>query len=586
MEASFATIETRFDEIIANFPVRPVAWLLRFFIQPFGPRRRGPSDRVTDACAEIITNPGPARDRLTVDLFHPTETDGEHANGVALLERAFAMTVAVQPIRDRMHAARVRDIDQAVKQRTITADEAAQLKAAAEAVAAAIAVDDFAPEELTSRGASNKGDVSSQATSQPRSADSATASSRRRDGGGVERRPVYIVDGSRTPFIKARGKPGPFTPVDLAVQCGRPLLLRQPFAPDAFDQVILGCVNVIADEMNPARVAALRLGMGEAMTAFTVQINCGSGMQSIDTAYRYIQDGIVGSDPGGRRGIAQPRAAGVQPQAVDWYARLFAARGIGAKLAALLGFRPSLFTPVIGLERGLTDPITDLNMGQTAELVVASVPHHAAAGRRIRRREPAAARARRRRTASFAGEVEPAFARDGTLFDHDDGVRPDSTADSLAKLKPAFERPWGKVTPGNSSQITDGASWVILASEDAVKEHNLTPKAVIVDSEWSALDPSVMGLGPVYCSTALLKRHELEPGRHRAVGAQRGVRRAGAGLPRGLGGCRILPRRARPRRRRPDGSRATGSMSTAAPSASAIRSAPAATASCCISSTP
>ncbi len=77
------------------------------------------------------------------------------------------MTVAVQPIRDRMHAARVRDIDQAVKQRTITADEAAQLKAAAAAVAAAIAVDDFAPEELTSRGALHKGDQPSQATSQP-----------------------------------------------------------------------------------------------------------------------------------------------------------------------------------------------------------------------------------------------------------------------------------------------------------------------------------------------------------------------------------------------------------------------------------
>ena len=94
-------------------------------------------------------------------------------------------------------------------------------------------------------------------------------------------RPVFIIDGSRTPFIKARSGPGPFTPVDLAVQCGRPLLARQPFAPSAFDQVILGCVNVIADEMNPARVAALRLGMGEKMVAFTVQINCGSGMQSL-----------------------------------------------------------------------------------------------------------------------------------------------------------------------------------------------------------------------------------------------------------------------------------------------------------------
>ena len=77
------------------------------------------------------------------------------------------MTVAVQPIRDRMHAARVRDIDQAVKQRTITADEAVKLKAAATAVAAAIAVDDFAPEELTSRGAFHKGDQPSQATPPP-----------------------------------------------------------------------------------------------------------------------------------------------------------------------------------------------------------------------------------------------------------------------------------------------------------------------------------------------------------------------------------------------------------------------------------
>jgi len=163
MEASFATIETRFDELLANFPNRPVAWVLRFFIQPLGPRRRGPSDRITDKCAELITTPSAARDRLTVDLFHPAETEGE--NGIALLERAFAMTAAVQPIRDRMHEARVRDIDQALKQRTTTADEAQRLKAAAEAVAAAIAVNDFAPEELTGRGAAKQGDEPSQATS-------------------------------------------------------------------------------------------------------------------------------------------------------------------------------------------------------------------------------------------------------------------------------------------------------------------------------------------------------------------------------------------------------------------------------------
>src|SRR6202021_3310953 len=103
-------------------------------------------------------------------------------------------------------------------------------------------------------------------------------------------RPVFIVDGSRTPFLKARSGPGPFTPVDLAVQCGRPLLARQPFAPDAFDQVILGCVNVIADEMNPARVAALRLGMGEKMGAFRGQINSGPASQRTNTGFRYLRE--------------------------------------------------------------------------------------------------------------------------------------------------------------------------------------------------------------------------------------------------------------------------------------------------------
>jgi len=322
------------------------------------------------------------------------------------------------------------------------------------------------------------------------------------------RRPVYIVDGSRTPFVKARGRPGPFTPVDLAVQCGRPLLLRQPFAPDAFDLAILGCVNVIADEMNPARVAALRLGMGEAMVAFTVQINCGSGMQSIDTGYRYIRDGAADLILAGGAEALSHAPLVFNRGAVNWYARLFGARNIGARLAALLGFRPAFFKPVIGLERGLTDPITDLNMGQTAELV-GHLFH-------VTRREADqyAAESQQRLAAAqrenfFADEIEPAFARDGTVYDHDDGVRPDSSADALAKLKPAFERPWGKVTAGNSSQISDGASWVILASEDAVARHKLTPRAVIVDSEWSALDPAVMGLGPVYCSTALLRRHGL-----------------------------------------------------------------------------
>jgi acetyl-CoA C-acetyltransferase len=321
-------------------------------------------------------------------------------------------------------------------------------------------------------------------------------------------RPVFIIDGSRTPFIKARSGPGPFTPVDLAVQCGRPLLARQPFAPTAFDQVILGCVNVIADEMNPARVAALRLGMGERMVAFTVQINCGSGMQSIDTAYRYIREGAADLIlAGGAEALSH--APLVWPQAgVRWFAGLAGARGLGARIMAALKVKPSYLKPIIGLERGLTDPITELNMGQTAEVVgqlfgITREQSDAYAAESHRRLAHAQAEG------FLKGELEIAFSRDGKFFDHDDGVRPDSTPESLAKLRPVFERPWGQVTAGNSSQITDGASWVILASEDAVVKHGLTPKAAIIDSQWAALDPSIMGLGPVLSATALLKRNEL-----------------------------------------------------------------------------
>ena len=324
-------------------------------------------------------------------------------------------------------------------------------------------------------------------------------------------RPVFIVDGSRTPFLKARSGPGPFTPVDLAVQCGRPLLARQPFASTAFDQVILGCVNVIADEMNPARVAALRLGMGEKMVAFTVQINCGSGMQSIDTGYRYIREGV--SDlilAGGAEALSHAPLVWSQ-QGVRWFAGLAGARGIGARIMAALKVRPSYFKPIIGLERGLTDPITDLNMGQTAEMV-----GHLFGITRAQSDAYAAESHKRLANAQsqgfLKGEVETAFARDGRFYDHDDGVRPDSTAETLATLKPVFERPWGKVTAGNSSQITDGASWVILASEKAVARHGLTPKAVILDSQWSALDPAIMGLGPVLSATELLKRNGLTLG--------------------------------------------------------------------------
>ncbi|CAM3666029.1 acetyl-CoA C-acetyltransferase [Litorimonas haliclonae] len=322
-------------------------------------------------------------------------------------------------------------------------------------------------------------------------------------------RDVYIVDGARTPFLKARGGPGPFTPVDLAVQCGRPLLLRQSFSPTEFDQVILGCVNVVADEMNPARVAALRLGMGSEMVAFTVQINCGSGMQSIDTAYRYIRDG--GSDmilAGGAEALSHAPLV-YRREAVEWFGALAGAKSLSQRLKLFTKLRPSMFKPVIGLERGLTDPITSLNMGQTAEVLA-----HLFNISREQADEYAVQSQLRLAKAQEEGyldeEVLPAFSPNGDVFETDDGVRPDSSTDKLAKLKPVFEKPHGKVTPGNSSQITDGASWVILASEEAVQKHNLKPRAKLTDSNWAGLDPKIMGLGPVMSSTPLMQKHNLK----------------------------------------------------------------------------
>ncbi len=322
-------------------------------------------------------------------------------------------------------------------------------------------------------------------------------------------RPVYLVDGARTPFLKARGQPGPFTPVDLAVQAGRPLLMRQPFERTAFDLVILGCVNVIQDEMNPARVAALRLGMGEEQVAFTVQINCGSGMQSIDTAFRYIRDGSHEMILGGGAEALSHEPLVYSREATEWFGDLARAKGPLDRARAFADVRPDFFSPVVGLERGLTDPITSLNMGQTAEVLAHrfGIDRVTADTYAVESHKRLAAAQKEGR---LKGEVLPAFGRDGEAYDHDDGVRPDSSVEKLSQLPPAFEKPYGKVTPGNASQITDGASWVILASETAVEAHGLTPIARIVDSQWSALDPGIMGLGPVLSATPLAQRHDLD----------------------------------------------------------------------------
>ena len=315
--------------------------------------------------------------------------------------------------------------------------------------------------------------------------------------------PVYLVDGARTPFLKVRGGPGPFSPVDLAVQCGRPLLLRQNFAPDAFDRVILGCVNVVADEMNPARVAALRLGMGEAMRAHTVQINCGSGMQSIDSGLRLIRDGAADLVLAGGAEALSHAPLLFREEAVEWLAELRRKKSLQGRARNLARLRPGFLVPELGLEKGLTDPIAELNMGQTAENIAHPfrISREAADLYALQSHKRLA---RAQQEGDLDAEIEPAVSTAGELFEKDDGVRPDSTLESLARLRPVFERPYGKVTAGNSSQVTDGASWVILASQKAVERHNLKPLALIREIRWAALDPGIMGLTPVPAIAELL----------------------------------------------------------------------------------
>ena len=98
------------------------------------------------------------------------------------------------------------------------------------------------------------------------------------------REPIYVVDGARTPFLKARNAPGPFSASDLSVAAGRALLSRLPIDPTQIDEVILGCANPSPDEVNIGRYVAMRLGCGDKVTGWTVMRNCASGMQAIDSA--------------------------------------------------------------------------------------------------------------------------------------------------------------------------------------------------------------------------------------------------------------------------------------------------------------
>lgn len=319
---------------------------------------------------------------------------------------------------------------------------------------------------------------------------------------------VFIVDGTRTPFIKAGTKMNPWSAADLAVAAAKPLLQRQSFHASDIGEVVIGCVGPNASEANIARIIGLRSGCGDSVPGYTVQRNCASGLQAIDCATKDILAGrhdIVlagGTEAMSRAGLF------FNENAQNWFGELSASKTLGQKIKTLLKFRPNFFVPVVSLLKALTDPVVNLNMGQTAEKVAFQF------GITRKQMDEYAMQSHLRAIAAeknkfFAKEVTPLYDWQGKFYDLDNGVRADSSMDKLAKLQPVFDKPFGLVTAGNSSQISDGAALVLLASQQAVDEYKLKPIARIIDFAWSALDPSIMGMGPAFAIAAILKNNNL-----------------------------------------------------------------------------
>jgi len=324
--------------------------------------------------------------------------------------------------------------------------------------------------------------------------------------------PIYIVDGARSPFLKSKNRPGPFAASDLATQAGRSLLARQKFAPDQLDEVILGCAAPSVDEVNIGRVAALRMGCGQKVPGWTVMRNCASGMQAIDSGISNILAGKSDLVLAGGVDALSRAPLLYNEKMVLWFSDLAASK-TNAQRAALFAKLPlrSLLAPVIGIMKGLTDPMVGLLMGQTAENLAQrfGITREQQDAFSVRSHQRVAEAQKRKDLAPGGGEVEALFDAQGKPYLLDDGARADASVEGLAKLRPFFDRKYGTVTPGNSSQITDGAAWLILASEQGLKDFSLNPIGRILDSEWAGLDPAQMGLGPVHAATPILKRHGL-----------------------------------------------------------------------------
>lgn len=319
-------------------------------------------------------------------------------------------------------------------------------------------------------------------------------------------KPLAVLDGVRTPFAKSYGTLARVPADELGRIALVEVLKRLDLKPDQVDEVVFGNVSGPAESSNVARVIALKAGVPHDRIAQTVNRNCASGMESIVSAWQAIEEGrsriIVA---GGTESMSNiPLMYG--RKMTELFMELERAKSAWQKMKVLAKFRPGFLKPKVGVKLGLTDPVSGLNMGQTAEVLAKefSISREAQDQFALESHNKALAAQEK---CFLSGEITP-ISEDITKtqkIEKDDGPRKGQSMEKLAKLRPIFDKN-GSVTPGNSCPITDGAAAVVVTSADHANAFDSEPLGYIKGYAFAGCDPKRMGLGPVYATSKLLAR--------------------------------------------------------------------------------
>ncbi len=319
---------------------------------------------------------------------------------------------------------------------------------------------------------------------------------------------IAVIDGLRSPIAKANGELASLSADSLGSIIAKELVLRNNIEYDKYDEVIIGNVVQPINAANMARVLAIRAGFPESTIAYTVHRNCASGMQSISSAIEkiYTNQGEIYL-AGGVESMSNIPLL-YNEQFKNFVMKLSYAKTLSEKLKILTTFKVNFLKPIIGLLVGLTDPISGKIMGVTAENLANDFKISKDAQDQYSLNSHLKAQ-KAQENGIFKDEIHPIMTKDCSMLE-DDGIRLNQTIQALEKLKPIFDRNSGTVTAGNSSQVSDGASMLILTTESKALKLGLEPIGFIKDYSYAGLDASRMGLGPLFASKKLFDKTNIK----------------------------------------------------------------------------